>query len=1523
MNKRLKGLLSRLLIIVMFVGSLGSLQAGVNAEAGGGAGAGGSLASLVIGERTATGAEVTFNYQGTGNEEKAIVKGGFYNDWEEIPLTLATGNVWTHTREIPAGYYPYGFDVDGWQGDPLNRNPDGGDPRLSVPGISLNVPTKIVSGGSSVIEAVYYTGNKGDTDEVQLSLSKSLTGVTFDEESKTLSVASNTEEGTVEITAEYGEWSVTREIAITNTEYTYTINYYRYDGKASDWKLWLWHTNNKGSVEEFDTVVEDGIAQKTYTIPYNSINTKVRYDSLEREWADEGPDLFNIKIPEGQDSVEIWIVEKMGRVFYDKPDFDTIKPVQREVHFTYVSDETELEELQQWNIWAWSTGQSNGENKFSKFVDNKATAIIKIADGVEKMSYKLRKGGDGDDWSSVVRVDQDYDRDIITGSEITTKVIVTAGEREIYTLPASKPPVIRGGKATFTYRDQALYRAGKMDELQGVELNINGQTYPMVYVEKDELFTYTVSLPHEGVYEYTYKPDNSETEITDPVNTKDGKSVVEYKIVDLTLGATVYPTSISYNESAVITLTVDANEELNIDEAYADLSPLGGGQKEVIDETLLERSISVKDSVTAGAKTIKVTVVDQYGNEHSSNVTVDVKPRVSTGTLDFDWDEARIYFMLTDRFRNGDTSNDDPNGLNTRYPEHLEAYHGGDIKGITEKLDYLDKLGINTIWITPIVDNIDFDNRWTDPNNVQFGYHGYWAKNFETMDEHLGDVEDLQELIDKAHDRGIKIMVDVVLNHTGYGLKASDEGSGNGIPGYPTTEDRERFAGMLRTGGAGDVTGEVAGLPDFLTEVPEVRDQVIQWQVDWLEKARTERGDTIDYFRVDTIKHVEPTTLAAFKNELTKVKPDFKLIGENFGGTIENTGGYLGNGQMDSILDFGFNERAESFVNGSIDATQSYLENQNKLLSNDYTVGHFLSSHDEDGFLLVEVNGDIGKHKVAAALQITIKGQPVIYYGEELGQSGRNANMDNDIFSENRYDLAWDKVEDKDPEAMDIYTHYSKLLNFRDKYSKVISKGNHTKIAGSDASKYLVYGRSYQGTTAVIGLNTDEVAKTAVITTPYAPGTTIIDEYSDKNYTVDSSGKISISIPSRADGGTVLLAGKDYSPPASQEGGSGLVSPPTTTPTTPANEQSVTNPTANQGVVKVDVKPGITKVTLPASSSVWNDSNSLSLQSSDIDLNIPADVIAAALKLTASDKLNKSKISVAFNPVEDAEAAKQLQQAVAKNSAALKQLGESYQLSVSIVEENGTEKKLDKYSPPITVSFHVEKPSDSKLTGIYFIGENGELEYVGGTWSDKGISAQVSKPGTYVVLTYDKSFSDVPSSHWALEAIKQLAAQQIVNGVSDSQFAPSANVTRAEFAAILARALKLDTTSSGTATFSDVPASAWYVNAIAAASQAGLITGRADGTFGGNEQVTREEMAVMLIRAYSKATGNEQPSGSTTSLNDADEISSWANQAVQSAVALGLLQGRESGAFDPKSSLLRAESAQAIINLFQLLQSKK
>ncbi len=468
------------------------------------------------------------------------------------------------------------------------------------------------------------------------------------------------------------------------------------------------------------------------------------------------------------------------------------------------------------------------------------------------------------------------------------------------------------------------------------------------------------------------------------------------------------------------------------------------------------------------------------------------------------WDEEIIYMVMTDRFFDGDPNNNNPENIEGSFDkDHLEAYHGGDIKGLIDKVPYLKDLGITTLWITPIVKNIN-TNMMADKGGKQYGYHGYWASDFTKIDPHLGTEEDLKNLIDLLHDNGIKLMVDVVINHSGYGTKNLGE-----------------FKGMHREESqAGDVQSELAGLPDFLTEDKDVRDKIINWQVDWLRKLKTDKGNTIDYFRVDTVKHVDIDTMKDFKAAALKEKPDFKMIGENFGASVFKDGGYLDPSMMDSLLDFEFKELAKNFVSGKISETEAKLVKRNEAISEEREMGQFLSSHDENGFLKVRLSDDVGKFLVASSLQLTAKGQPVIYYGEEIGQSGKKDNFDKGIFSENRYDFAWDKIEHNE-----ILNHYKKMIAIRNAFPEIFAKGSRENLyMDEDVS---VFQRSYGDENIIVGLNTSDEAKD--ISFDYKTEGKIVDLYG--NVKINKKGdKISLKIPSRNEGGTVVLANESTIP---------------------------------------------------------------------------------------------------------------------------------------------------------------------------------------------------------------------------------------------------------------------------------------------------------------------------------------------------------------------------------------------------------
>ena len=468
------------------------------------------------------------------------------------------------------------------------------------------------------------------------------------------------------------------------------------------------------------------------------------------------------------------------------------------------------------------------------------------------------------------------------------------------------------------------------------------------------------------------------------------------------------------------------------------------------------------------------------------------------------WDEEIIYMIMTDRFFDGDESNNNPANVEGSFDkEHLEAYHGGDFKGIIEKIPYLKELGITTLWITPIIKNID-SNMMADKGGKQFAYHGYWAEDFTKLDPHLGSEDDFKELIDALHDNGIKLMVDVVINHSGYG-----------------TKNQGPFAGMHREkSGAGDIETELAGLPDFKTEDKSVRDKIIAWQVDWLKNIKTAKGGGIDYFKVDTVKHVDKDTMKDFKAEARKAKPDIKMIGENFGASVFKDGGYLDPSMMDSLLDFDFKDLAKDFVRGKISETESKLARRNAEISQERQMGQFLSSHDEDGFLKVRLGGDLGKFLVASSLQLTAKGQPVIYYGEEIGQSGKKDKIDKGIFSENRYDFNWSKTENNP-----ILDHYQKLIAIRKAYPEIFARGDRKGLYMDDTVS--VFARSLGEDELIIGLNTSDEEKT--ISFDLKSDENLYDLYNQKKVKL-SGNKVTLKIPSRDNGGTAILANESSLP---------------------------------------------------------------------------------------------------------------------------------------------------------------------------------------------------------------------------------------------------------------------------------------------------------------------------------------------------------------------------------------------------------
>ncbi|GEL07932.1 pullulanase [Salisediminibacterium halotolerans] len=610
-------------------------------------------------------------------------------------------------------------------------------------------------------------------------------------------------------------------------------------------------------------------------------------------------------------------------------------------------------------------------------------------------------------------------------------------------------------------------------------------------------------LDEEDVYTNPYYVKEEE---------EDGEPELGEGEYDFEIGGSITGTLDAENHAVLDVDVTYPDEDVDVDSISADVTELGGPEELSISPEVMGVTLSAHYSVEPGTYEIPLELIDEEGGVYEGAAEAEVTEHTKEDG-DFNWDESVIYFMLTDRFYDGEPANNDPYELDySSFDNDRGTPQGGDFVGVKENLDYLDDLGVNTIWITPIVENVAHDVSFDSDDGSYFGYHGYWANDFEALNPHLGTLEEFHDLIDAAAERDMELMVDVVLNHPGYGLKPEDGEIEDPPAGYPTDEDRERFEGMIREeSGSTDETMELADLPDFKTEVPEVREEIVDWQAGWIEKSTTDAGNAISSFRVDTVKHVDEPTWQLFKNELTRADEGFKMIGEAWEDNIDGDHRYLNSGQMDSLLDFQFKDAAGNLVNGDIDAAVDYLDGMQHTLDNKATVGNFLGSHDEEGFLYAQ-DGDEGKLKVAASLQAFAKGQPVIYYGEELGQSGD----DNWPYYDNRYDMGWDMIE-----GNDILDHYQNVFNLRGDYSEVLSRGEFNHVAGSTEEDYALFSRSYGEEAVYAALNVEEETREITLDVD-SDDAVVTDQYTDETYAA-ADGTVDVSLPAMADGGTALL----------------------------------------------------------------------------------------------------------------------------------------------------------------------------------------------------------------------------------------------------------------------------------------------------------------------------------------------------------------------------------------------------------------
>jgi alpha-amylase len=416
--------------------------------------------------------------------------------------------------------------------------------------------------------------------------------------------------------------------------------------------------------------------------------------------------------------------------------------------------------------------------------------------------------------------------------------------------------------------------------------------------------------------------------------------------------------------------------------------------------------------------------------------------------------DERFYFIMADRFENGSTANDlgglPADRLVSGFdPTARGFYHGGDLRGIIRRLDYIQRLGTTSIWLTPSFKNRAVQRPVTANDQPSAGYHGYWVTDFTRIDPHLGSNADLADLVAAAHDRGMKVYFDIITNHTAdviefregarpayaskdespYRTAAGDPFDDRDFAGkdtFPPLEPKVSFPyepfvppgadrktpdwlndvtlyhnrGDTTFTGEDSLYGDFFGLDDLFTEHP----RVVRGMIDIYERWIRDFG--IDGFRIDTMRHVNDEFWQQFGPEVlayarARGKSEFFMFGEVADASKPYTSHFTTTDRMQSTLDFPFQAAAQAFAadSGSTDLLADFFADDDWYTdadSNAYQLPTFLGNHDMGRFgRFVQVANPgasdrelLARDRLGHELMYLSRGNPVVYYGDEQGFTG-------------------------------------------------------------------------------------------------------------------------------------------------------------------------------------------------------------------------------------------------------------------------------------------------------------------------------------------------------------------------------------------------------------------------------------------------------------------------------------------------------------------------------------------------------
>ena len=508
------------------------------------------------------------------------------------------------------------------------------------------------------------------------------------------------------------------------------------------------------------------------------------------------------------------------------------------------------------------------------------------------------------------------------------------------------------------------------------------------------------------------------------------------------------------------------------------------------------------------------------------------------------WNSATIYFLLTDRFLDADSSNDHALGR-TRDGGVLRSFEGGDLRGVLRKIEqgYFDSLGVTAIWLTPFVEQIH--GSVDEGYGRTYGYHGYWTLDWTRVDPALGTAADLHAVVDAAHRHGIRVLMDAVINHTGPPTSVDPAWPDTWVRTGPNCTYRDYVTTVTCT--------LVATLPDVRTEsdapvelpswlIEKWRSEgrleqetsslevffrrtgyprapryyVIKWLTDWV------RDFGFDGYRVDTAKHFGESVSAELRHEADLAFADWKrahpaevldslpfyMVGEVFGWAPGQGRTYsYGDRSVDffafgytALINFGFKAEAAGPID-SVYARYSALLHDGL---RGEAILNYISSHDDGGPLDLDRRDPLG----AGTKLLLAPGGAQIYYGDETARPLRVEGTQGD--ANLRGNMNWGDLA-RGGRTADVLEHWRRLGEFR-RAHPAVGAGVHRVL---QAMPY-VFGR----TLVAAGL-TDRVvvaegeaagAKTIPVAGVFADGTELVDSYSGVRGTV-RNGAVTLNTP--------------------------------------------------------------------------------------------------------------------------------------------------------------------------------------------------------------------------------------------------------------------------------------------------------------------------------------------------------------------------------------------------------------------------